>query len=74
MKINYVVIILIAYVFGFVNKLFILTIWNKYILIQNVIIDFISSFISCFMKFDSNFFVVLMGLMSTMSVMMVFQI
>lgn len=46
MEINCVVIItLVTYIFGSINKLFIPIIPNKYIPIQNVIIGFISGFI-----------------------------
>lgn len=58
MEINYIVIIsLVTYIFGAINKLFITSIPNKYIPIQNVIIGFISAFICYFMKIESNLFI-----------------
>ena len=57
MEINYIVIItLVAYIFGSINKLFMPSIPNKFIPIQNLIIGFVSAFICYFMKIESNLF------------------
>ena len=69
MEINYMVIItLVSYVLGAINKLFVKTIPNKYIPMQNVIVGFVSAFICYFMKIESNLFsAIVMCLISTMS-------
>lgn len=55
MEITYVVIItLVAYVFGSITKLFIDSIPNKYIPIQNVIIGVISALICYFCKIETD--------------------
>lgn len=55
MEITYVVIVaIVTYVLGAVTKLFIESIPNRYIPIQNVIIGFISAFICYFSKIEPN--------------------
>lgn len=55
MEITYVVIItIVAYVLGSITKLFIETIPNKYIPLQNVLIGLISAFICYFTKIETN--------------------
>ena len=55
MEITYVVIIaIIAYIFGAITKIFIDTIPNKYIPIQNVIIGLISALICYFTGIEPN--------------------
>ena len=57
MEINCIVIVtLVAYTFGAINKLFIPIIPNKYIPIQNVIIGFVSALICYFIEIESNLF------------------
>lgn len=55
MEITYVIIIaIIAYMFGAITKLFVDTIPNKYIPIQNVIIGVISAVICYFTGIEPN--------------------
>ena len=55
MEITYVIIIaIIAYVFGAITKIFIDSIPNKYIPIQNVIIGIISALICYFTGIEPN--------------------
>lgn len=55
MEITYVIIIaIIAYIFGAITKLFVDTIPNKYIPIQNVIIGVISAVICYFTGIEPN--------------------
>ena len=55
MEITYVVIIaIIAYVFGAITKIFIDSIPNKYIPIQNVVIGIIAGLICYFTKIEPN--------------------
>ena len=55
MEITYVVIIaIIAYIFGAITKIFIDTIPNRYIPIQNVIIGLISALICYFTGIETN--------------------
>ena len=55
MEITYVIIItLVAYIFGAITKIFIDSIPNKYIPIQNVIIGIISAIICYFAGIESN--------------------
>ena len=55
MEITYVIIItLVAYIFGAITKIFIDSIPNKYIPIQNVIIGIISAIICYFAKIETN--------------------
>lgn len=55
MEITYVVIIaIIAYVFGAITKIFIDSIPNKFIPIQNVVIGIIAGLICYFTKIESN--------------------
>ena len=55
MEITYVIIIaIIAYIFGAITKLFVDTIPNKYIPIQNVIIGVISAIICYFTGIEPN--------------------
>ena len=56
MEITYVVIIaIIAYIFGAITKIFIDSIPNKYIPIQNIIIGVISGLICYFAGIEPNF-------------------
>lgn len=55
MEITYVIIItLVAYIFGAITKIFIDSIPNKYIPIQNVIIGIISAIICYFTGIETN--------------------
>jgi len=55
MTITYLIIIsIVAYIFGAITKIFIESIPNKYIPIQNVIIGFISAFICYFCGIESD--------------------
>lgn len=55
MEITYVVVIaIIAYVFGAITKIFIDSIPNKYIPIQNVVIGLISGLICYFTGIETN--------------------
>lgn len=55
MEITYVIIIgIIAYIFGAITKIFIDSIPNKYIPIQNVIIGVVSALICYFTKIEQN--------------------
>lgn len=55
MEITYVIIItIVAYIFGAITKLFIDSIPNKYIPIQNVIIGVISAIICYFAGIETN--------------------
>lgn len=63
-----VVIMLVAYIFGAITKIFIDKLPNNFIPIQNVIIGIISGIICFFLKLDDNLLnSILVGLMSTMS-------
>lgn len=56
MEITYVVVIaIIAYIFGAITKIFIDSIPNKYIPIQNVVIGLISGLICYFTGIEPNF-------------------
>ena len=56
MEITYVVVIaIIAYIFGAITKIFIDSIPNKYIPIQNVVIGLISGLICYFTGIEANF-------------------
>lgn len=68
MEITYVVIItLVAYVLGSITKLFIDTIPNKYIPLQNVLIGLISAFICYFTGIETNLLqAIVLCLMATM--------
>ena len=68
MEITYVVIItLVAYVLGSITKIFITTIPNKYIPLQNVIIGIISALICYFTKIETNLLqAIVLCLMATM--------
>lgn len=68
MEITYVLIItLVAYVLGSITKIFISTIPNKYIPLQNVIIGLISAFICYFTKVETDLFqAIVLCLVSTM--------
>ena len=56
MEITYVIIIaIIAYIFGAITKLFVDSIPNKYIPIQNVLIGIISAIICYFTGIEPNF-------------------
>ena len=68
MEITYVVIItLVAYVLGSITKLFIDTIPNKYIPLQNVLIGLVSAFICYFAKIETNLLqAIVLCLMATM--------
>jgi len=55
MTITYLIIIsIVAYIFGAITKIFIDSIPNKYIPIQNVIIGLISAFICYFCKIETD--------------------
>ena len=55
MEITYVVIItLVTYVLGAITKVFISTIPNKYIPLQNVLVGLTSAFICYFTKIEPN--------------------
>lgn len=57
MQITYVVIVsVVTYVLGAITKLFIDSIPNKYIPIQNVFIGFLSAFICYFANIESDIF------------------
>ena len=63
-----VVIMLVAYIFGAITKIFIDKLPNKYIPIQNVIIGIISGIICFYLNIDNNLLnSILIGIMSTMS-------
>ncbi len=63
-----VVIMLVAYIFGAITKIFIDKLPNNFIPIQNVVIGIISGIICFFLKLDDNLLnSILVGLMSTMS-------
>ncbi len=63
-----VVIMLVAYIFGAITKIFIEKLPNNFIPIQNVVIGVISGVICYFLKLDDNLLnSILVGLMSTMS-------
>ena len=68
MKITYVLIItLVSYILGSINKLFIKNIPDRFIPIQNVIIGFVSAFVCYFTKIETNLFdAIVMCLLSTM--------
>ena len=68
MEITYVIIIaLVAYVFGAITKIFIDSIPNKYIPIQNVVIGIISAIICYFAKIETNILQsIVLCLMATM--------
>lgn len=58
---------MVVYIFETINKLFISTIPNKYIPLQNLIIDFVSTFICYFMKIKLDLFsAIIMCSISTM--------
>ena len=55
MEITYVVIVsLVTYILGAISKIFISSIPNKYIPIQNIIIGFISGFVCFFTKVEPH--------------------
>ena len=55
MEITYVIIIaIIAYIFGAITKVFVDSIPNKYIPIQNVVIGIISAFVCYFTGIEPN--------------------
>ena len=63
-----VVIMLVAYIFGAITKIFIDKLPNNFIPIQNVVIGVIRGIICFFLKLDDNLLnSILVGLMSTMS-------
>lgn len=68
MEITYVVIItIVAYVLGSITKLFIDTIPNKYIPLQNVLIGLISAVICYLTKIETNLLqAIVLCLMATM--------
>ena len=69
MEITYVVIItIVAYILGSITKVFIDTIPNKYIPLQNVLIGLISALICYFSNIETNLLQsVVLCLMATMS-------
>ncbi len=63
-----IVIMLVAYVFGAITKMFIDTIPNKFIPIQNVLIGVLSGIICFYLKINDTLLeAILLGIMSTMS-------
>lgn len=55
MEITYIIIVgLVAYILGAITKVFIDTVPNKYIPIQNVIVGLISAFICYFCNVETN--------------------
>ena len=55
MEITYVIIIaIVAYILGAITKIFIDTVPNKYIPIQNVIVGIVSALICYFTKIEPN--------------------
>ena len=63
-----VVIMLVAYTFGDITKIFIEKLPNKYIPIQNIIIGIVSGIVCYFLKIDDSMLnSILLGIMSTMS-------
>ena len=55
MEITYVIIIaVVAYILGAITKIFIDTVPNKYIPIQNVIVGIVSALICYFTKIEPN--------------------
>ncbi len=63
-----VVIMLVAYIFGAITKIFLDKMPNKFIPIQNVVIGLISGVICYFLDLDSSLLnSILVGIMSTMS-------
>ncbi len=63
-----VVIMLVAYIFGAITKLFTQNLPSKFIPMQNVVIGLISGIICFFLKLDENLLnSILVGIMSTMS-------
>ena len=63
-----VVIMLVAYTFGAITKLFTQNLPSKFIPMQNVVIGLISGIICYFLKLDENLLnSILVGVMSTMS-------
>ena len=69
MEVTYVLIImLVAYVFGAITKVFITVIPDKYIPLQNVIIGFLSAVVCYFTKLETNLLdAIVLCLISTMS-------
>ena len=69
MEITYVVIItIVAYILGSITKVFIDTIPNKYIPLQNVLIGLISALICYFLNIETNLLqAIILCLMATMS-------
>ena len=63
-----VIIMLVAYVFGAITKIFIENIPNKFIPIQNVVIDILSGVVCYFLHIDDNLLnSIVVCIMSTMS-------
>lgn len=63
-----VVIMLVAYTFGAITKIFIEKLPNKYIPIQNIVIGIVSGIVCYFLKIDDSMLnSILLGIMSTMS-------
>jgi len=63
-----IVIMLVAYIFGAITKIFTDNIPNKYIPIQNVIIGILSGVICFILKMEPNIVeAIILGIMSTMS-------
>ena len=69
MTITYLIIIsIVAYIFGAITKIFIESVPNKYIPIQNVIIGLISAFICYFCGIETNLLQsIVLCLLATMS-------
>lgn len=63
-----VIIMLVAYVFGAITKIFIENIPNKFIPIQNVVIGILSGVVCYFLQIDDNLLnSIVVCIMSTMS-------
>lgn len=63
-----VIIMLVAYVFGAITKIFIENVPNKFIPIQNVVIGILSGVVCFFLRIDDNLLnSIVVCIMSTMS-------
>ena len=63
-----VIIMLVAYVFGAITKIFIENVPNKFIPIQNVVIGILSGIVCFFLRIDDNLLnSIVVCIMSTMS-------
>lgn len=63
-----VIIMLVAYIFGAITKIFIENVPNKFIPIQNVVIGILSGVVCFFLRIDDNLLnSIVVCIMSTMS-------